>query len=216
MVVTPQKSKLALDIWVKATWEDFVALADDRAYTRTNRFYYDRDAMRIEMAALGPIHARENAIVSKVVSLFATLKNIRIFEYLNCSFRKEPERECQPDLAFYIGEGLRLPASNNSPVNLKEHDPPTLIIEIASTTLNDDLGHKRLLYERLGVREYWVVDVEATEVYAFEIADGRSGRIQASQVLAGLRIATVEEALLRSQSEDDGAIARWLLQTFNA
>ena len=37
-------------------------------------------------------------------------------------------------------------------VNL--YGAPTLTIEVASTTLSDDLGQKRLLYERLGVQEY--------------------------------------------------------------
>ncbi|MEE3719993.1 Uma2 family endonuclease [Tumidithrix elongata RA019] len=86
---------------------------------------------------------------------------------------------------------------------------------MSSTTIQDDLGYKRLLYERLDVREYWVVDAHKAEVFAFAIADGGSGRITRSQVLEGLEISTVEEALQRSQSEDDGAIARWLLQTFN-
>ncbi len=81
--------------------------------------------------------------------------------------------------------------------------------------MQDDLGYKRLLYERLGVKEYWVVNAQTSEVFAFAIADGRSGLVARSQVLAGLEIATVQEALKRSQTEDDGAIARWLLQTFN-
>jgi hypothetical protein len=50
---------------------------------------------------------------------------------------------------------------------------------------------------------------------AFSIADGRSGEIQASQVLPGLTIALVEEALQCSQTQDDGEINRWLLQSFS-
>jgi hypothetical protein len=34
------------------------------------------------------------------------------------------------------------------------------------------------------------------------------------QVLVGLDIATVEAALRRSQTDDDGAINRWLMQEF--
>lgn len=41
---------------------------------------------------------------------------------------------------------------------------------------------------------------------------GRSGEIKDSVVLPGLVIALVEEALKRSQTEDDGEINRWLLQ----
>jgi Uma2 family endonuclease len=80
--------------------------------------------------------------------------------------------------------------------------------------LQDDLGYKRLLYERLGIPEYWVVNAQTSEVFAFTIADRRSGIVERSQVLEGLEIATVQEALKRSQTEDDGVIARWLLQTF--
>ena len=92
---------------------------------------------------------------------------------------------------------------------------PTLVVEISATTIQDDLSYKRLLYERLGIREYWVINAYSGEVFAFAIADGRSGRVTQSQVLQGLEIALVEEALQRSHNnEDDGAIARWLLQTF--
>ncbi len=58
------------------------------------------------------------------------------------------------------------------------------------------------------------MDVVAKEVTAFEVAEGRSGQIRSSQVLPGLTMAVVEEALRRSETEDDGAINRWLLQKF--
>jgi len=205
---------LTTDTWVRASWEEFLALAD-RLEQQKGRFYYDDGCMRIEMAAVGPIHGRDNSVVARTISLFATVKSIRIVEYTNTSFRKARVRECQPDSSFYIGADFRLPPRTNSPVDVNQYDPPTLVIKIASTTLSDDLGRKRLLYERLGVREYWVVDVSTNEAIAFEMLDGGSRQIQDSKVLEGLKIATVEEALRRSQTEDDGAINRWLLQTFS-
>ena len=202
------------DTWVKASWDEFIAFADEPSLEK-GRFYYDHSLMRIEMSPVGPTHAHENSIVTNVIRLFATLTNIIIYEYTNCSFRKKNNAEFQPDVAFYIGSGLKIPPRNNSPVNLNEFDLPTLVVEISSTTIHDDLGRKRLLYERLGIKEYWVIDAYTAEVFAFAIADGRSGRITRSQVLEGLEMATVEEALQRSHTnEDDGAIARWLLQTF--
>jgi Uma2 family endonuclease len=211
---TAPKAEIISDRWVKATWDEFLALADDPKL-ETGRFYYDNHQMRIEMSPVGPIHAHENSIVSNVVRLFATIRNIQIYEYTNCSFRKKGESECQPDIAFYLGADLKLPPRNNAPVDLNKFDLPTLIVEISSTTLQDDLGYKRLLYERLGILEYWVVNAQTSEVFAFTIADGRSGIVERSQVLEGLEITTVQEALKRSQTEDDGAIARWLLQIFN-
>ena len=202
------------DTWVKASWDEFIAFADEPSLEK-GRFYYDHSLMRIEMSPVGPTHAHENSIVTNVIRLFATLTNIIIYEYTNCSFRKKNNAEFQPDVAFYIGSGLKIPPRNNAPVNLNEFDLPTLVVEISSTTIHDDLGRKRLLYERLGIKEYWVIDAYTAEVFVFAIADGRSGRITRSQVLEGLEIAVVEEALQRSHTnEDDGAIARWLLQTF--
>lgn len=204
---------LETDIWVKASWEEFLALAENPDYEK-GRFYYDKGDLRIEMSPIGSSHSQDNNVISNVVSLYATVKNIRIKGLINGSFRKPGIREFQPDLAFYIGS-FRFPPRTNSPIDLQEFEPPTLVVEFGATSLNDDLGRKRLLYERAGIPEYWVVDVKAGDVIAFEISEGRSGEIQESRGLPGLAIALVEEALQRSENEDDGEINRWLLQTFS-
>ena len=206
---------LETDTWVKATWKEFLTLADDSAWEK-GKFYYDQEHMRVEMSPVGPLHGSDNSIVSYVVILFAMLRNIRVVQFANTSFRKAGIREFQPDLAYYIGSDLRVPPKdNNSPVNLDQYDPPNLIIEIGASSFNDDLGSKRLLYEDAGISEYWVDRANTQEVFAFAINGGGSGRIQQSQVLPGLEIALVEEALHRSQTQDDGEIARWLVQTFS-
>lgn len=211
---SPVAEDLVTDTWVKASWEEFVDLEDCPDYADA-RFYYDCSYMRIEMAALGFRHGHQNSIIANVVLLFASLRNIEIVELTNTSFKKERLREFQPDSSFYIGSGLRVPPETNSSVDLNEYDPPTLVLEISTTTLSDDLGQKRLLYERAGVQEYWVNDANTGRVIAFAIAEGRSGEIQESQVLPGLSLSLVEEALQRRKTENDGAITRWLLQTFS-
>lgn len=90
-----------------------------------------------------------------------------------------------------------------------------MAIEISATTLSDDLGEKRLLYERPGVQEYWVVDVEAAKVIAFAVANGGSHQIQVSEILLDLPISIVEEALYRSAIEKERDVNRWLLQQFS-
>lgn len=170
--------------------------------------------------SIGSAHGQDNSILAAVVSLYGTLKDIAYVSFTNGSFRKTGERECQPDLAYYIGDigtgvEVQRPAKNNQPVDVDFWGPPTLAIEIASTTLSDDLGQKRLLYERLGVAEYWVVNVETAKMIAFKVDNGGSWQIDDSEVLPGLKMATIEEALQRSQTEDDGAVNRWLLQQFS-
>ncbi|MCM1982156.1 Uma2 family endonuclease [Lyngbya confervoides] len=206
---------LETDRWVKASWDEFIAIADDPAY-EGGRFYFDHGRMRIEMVPLGSSHSQDDPLVARVISLFATLKGLRFKEISNGSFRKTGERGCQPDIAFYIGAEIRFPPRGDTPIDLDTIEPPSLVVEIASTTLADDLGPKRLLYERLGVAEYWVVDVNGGSITAFEIADGRSGEVRKSLVLPELPIAVVEEALRRGQREDDGVVNRWLLDLFAA
>ena len=167
------------------------------------------------MSAVGPLHGRDNALVAKVISLFATLNNIPIIEFTNSSFRLGTEMECQPDSSFYLSRTSAFVPQTNTPIDVQRFGAPSLVIEIASTTLNDDLGQKRLLYERLGVAEYWVVDAVDKQVFAFEISDGRSGQISISKVLPGLELDWVKEVLKRGQSEDDGVITRWILQLFS-
>ena len=57
----PSSPGIETDTWVRATWQQYVALADQPAY-ESGRCYYDNGWMRIEMAALGPLHAHENSI----------------------------------------------------------------------------------------------------------------------------------------------------------
>jgi Uma2 family endonuclease len=206
---------LETDIWVKATWEEFLNFAEDSAWEK-GKFYYYQEHMRVEMSPVGPLHARHNSIIPYVVILFATLRNIRVVQFANASFRKAGIREFQPDLAYYIGSDLKVPPNDsNLPVDLDEYDPPNLVIEIGASSFNDDLGSKRLLYENAGISEYWVERANTREVFAFAINGGGSGRIQEARVLPGLEIRLVEEALNRSQTQDDGEINRWLIQTFS-
>lgn len=213
MVIAPNL-QLETDIWVKSSPEQFLAIADKINHPKA-KLYYHRGYMRVEMSPVGPLHARQNSIISKVISLYATVKNIRIVELVNASFRQPEKREFQPDLSYYIGAEFKLPPRTNTPINLNEFSSPRLVVEIGASSVNDDLGTKRLLYENSGVEEYWVIDADSDKVIAFSISDGRSGTVQESLVLPGLAISLVESALKRSQTEDDGAINRWLLQTFS-
>ncbi|MGN0606261.1 MAG: Uma2 family endonuclease [Oscillospiraceae bacterium] len=55
----------------------------------------------------------------------------------------------------------------------KYNGAPDFIIEVLSTNRSDDLYRKLYLYQRSGVREYWIVDpkYKKTLVYLFENSD---------------------------------------------
>jgi len=98
-------------------------------------------------------------------------------------------------------------------VNLDSLVSPDLAIEIADCSLLDDLGTKRIIYEELGVSEYWVVDVQKAQVIAFKIIGNRgSERLTESQVLPGLKVALLEEGLRRSRQTDNTEVGNWFLE----
>ncbi|MBE9143377.1 Uma2 family endonuclease [Planktothrix mougeotii] len=216
MVQAPPALKtIATNTWVKATWEEFLALTENPQYAE-GKFYYDQGYVRVEMSPLGSAHSQDNSIISTVIVIYATLKNIRIKELTNPSFRKTGIRDSQPDIGFYIGDNFQFPPRNNSPINLDELTAPNLIVEIGASSFTDDIGRKRLLYEKLGIQEYWVVNVEDNTILAFAVENQGSRLIEESLVLPGLKIALVVEALQRSQTEDDGSITRWLMGAINS
>ena len=209
-----QAQEILIDTWQAIDWQLFQTLTNQHEY-KNGRFYYDHGYMKIEMSPLGANHGRYNAVVARVISLFATLNSISVVEFTNTSYRKTGFQECQPDSSFYLGKITNLPPQSNSPIDLDIYNPPTLVMEISSTTLSDDLGQKRLLYERLGIGEYWVINTGTSQIIALGMADGGSKEIRVSQVLPNLEISVVEEALSLSFNNDDGYINRWLIKLFS-
>jgi Uma2 family endonuclease len=224
----PVPQNFVTDTWVRATWEEYLQLRDSITEQRPDlekaKFYYDAGWMRIEDAGwmrietmpTGSGHSQDNSLLSYVVSLFGGLRKIQFKGFTCGSFRCTGLKECQPDLAFYIAEDIPnpLPPKTTESIDVQIYGAPTLAIEISASTLNDDLGTKRLLYERLGVREYWVVDVANALVIAFAVENGGSREIRVSQVLPGLGMDMIEEVLQRSQTENDAEIVQWLMEQF--
>jgi Uma2 family endonuclease len=65
----------------------------------------------------------------------------------------------EPDLVFVAPDQLEILTAKNI------QGTPALVIEVLSpSTRKRDRHVKRLLYERAGVREYWLVDPEATAI----------------------------------------------------
>ena len=75
----------------------------------------------------------------------------------------------EPDLLFIAGDQLDILTDKNV------QGPPALVIEILSPgTRKTDEQAKRRLFERGGVREYWIVDPEHDLVKVFARQDDRS------------------------------------------
>ncbi|PZO37638.1 MAG: hypothetical protein DCF19_18305 [Pseudanabaena frigida] len=209
---------LITDRWISATWEEFVQILENPLYAES-RCYYDKNQlrqMRIETMPIGSEHALDNGIIYAVIFLYCTLKNLPNKGLLNASYVKTGFQGCQPDISYYIGEIAALAPRSSSIVSLDESPVPNLVIEISSSTISDDLGKKRLLYEQLGTSEYWVVDVQEVKIIALEMLEnGGSRQIAASKLLGGLAIADLEEALKLSREKSQSEVGAWILQKYS-
>jgi Uma2 family endonuclease len=75
---------------------------------------------------------------------------------------------------------------------------PDLVVEVLSlSTASHDRGEKKAIYERNGVREYWLLDWRSRELTVFHLVDGKFdlGSVFSeadkarSEVLAGVEFA---------------------------
>ena len=210
---------LITDQWITATWDEFIQVLENPFYA-DSRCYYDKNQirqMRIETMPVGSEHADDNTIIIFAVSLYCTLTNIPARGLTNCSYSKTGSQGCQPDISYYIGaEASAAAPRNRSIVDLDKSAPPNLVIEISSSTIADDLGKKRLLYEKLGISEYWVVDVQEVKIIALEMLEnGGSRQITESKLLGGLAIADLEAVLKLSREKTQSEVGAWLLQKYS-
>ena len=210
-MVTITKKQIT-DTWVTASWDEYLENIDRPGYEKAKGYYYN-GKYRIEITPIGNDHSKDHSNIHTATSLFAIAKKVAIDIRDNCSYRKAGIKEFQPD-SCYTGDKANVIPWGVGVVNLDEYPAPYLVIEVSNTSLSDDLGQKRLLYEDLQAVEYWVVDVQNVRVVAFAIENEGSRRIKESQVLTGLKIEILTEALQRSRNSNHTEVASWLLEQF--
>jgi Uma2 family endonuclease len=209
------QTKLPTDTWISGSWNEYLQTLVSPEFVKSKGYYFN-GKIRVETMPVGSDHSRDHSLIMFAVSLLATIRGIPFSERDNCTYRKTNIQDSQPDVSYHFGDRADLIPWGTSIVDLDIYPPPDLVIEVSNTSLSDDKGDKRLLYEDLGVSEYWIVDVFNVQIFAFIMVDGGSRRTYQSHILPGLSISLLEEALQRSRQVNQAQVYAWLLSEFQA
>jgi Uma2 family endonuclease len=175
----------------KLTYDDYVLIPEDglRHEILDGEHYVSPAPTLFHQSISGALHAR--------LWLFVRQQGLgRVFSApLDVLFSEHDV--AQPDLVFIAKERAGIMAVPNV------QGAPDLVVEILSpSTRRRDEGLKRSIYERFGVREYWLVDPERRVVQVFrhngsrfdsgpELSAAEDG-VLATPLLPGLEIRVSE------------------------
>ena len=180
IVLVPQRLRLRV--------EDFELLADSGAFADYGKIeLIDGDIyyMNAQWSRHGRVKMRLSfALMSRLAEIGSDLEVL-----VEVSMRAADDSMPEPDVVLTCYRGDRaIPA-----------DTVALVIEIADTTLDTDLGRKVALYAAASVPEYWVVDVNGGRVVQYDRPDGEGyarraeaplGQVLASTTIEGLAVET--------------------------
>lgn len=166
----------------KATIKDYKKLPEGSPYQLI-------EGELVMSPAPKPIHQIVSGNLFEALRKF--LKDKGILLYAPVDVYLDEENVFQPDLLFISEERKDILKEDGA------HGAPDLVVEILSpSTAYYDLRKKKEVYERAGVKEYWIVDPEmrSAEVYVNEKGKFRllqelreKGSIR-SQIIEGLSI----------------------------
>jgi Uma2 family endonuclease len=124
----------------------------------------------VDMSPIGPRHALAvDALTELLVHAVAGRGLVRVQNPITLDSGSEP----QPDLTVVRRSWPGYPNAHPGP------DDVLLLIEVADISLEVDLGVKRELYARAGVREFWIVDLTTDSVLVHRDPDNGGYRFVA-------------------------------------
>ena len=76
---------------------------------------------------------------------------------------------------------------------------PDLVVEVLSrSTMNKDIGIKKSIYERNGVKEYWIISPWAKSIEVYHLIDGKYKLDYAYQIYSNDDLEMLEESELKA------------------
>jgi Uma2 family endonuclease len=202
----------------QVTWGEYLALRDD-ATLDWQKIVFDQGSLWVDMGKEGPNHAAFSDLITALFFIWAFLQpEPALQSYGRCLLELPETHACAPDLVLYRGDNIpRWQTGEPRRIDLSQHRLPDLVGEISDTTLSLDLDEQKRIYAKLGILEYWVIDVKGLRVFAFGLTStGEYAPIEVSQVLTGLPIQLIEQTLERLPEGTNTAAANWFRQQLMA
>ncbi len=111
-------------------------------------------------------HQSISNIISNQLTNFVLLKKSGIVLVAPIDVFFDKHNVLQPDILFISNENMGIIIDD------KIKGAPDFIVEILSkSTGKYDLNQKKLIYEKFGVKEYWIVNPETKEVIGYTLKD---------------------------------------------
>ena len=172
----------------KFTYEDYKNAPEDKRYELL-------DGELLEMPSPKEIHQRLVLLLGSLFLTFVSAKNLGKAYIAPFDVIFTNTDVAQPDVIFVSNERSHIITEDNI------QGAPDLVVEILSpSTAGRDRTFKRTLYERHGVKEYWMVDSDARNITVlflgedgYELADiYGEGQTLTSPTLPGFNL-TLDE-----------------------
>jgi Uma2 family endonuclease len=143
---------------VKFTRDQYRAMAEHGFFDGRNVCLLNGEV--IEMAAMKEPHASGISLaVRAMMRVFPVGYNVRFQMPLDVNTASDPE----PDVVVVPGDERTYRDSPTAPPAADA----VIVIEVAHTTLDQDVTTKAELYATAGIADYWVVDVEHNRLLVF-------------------------------------------------
>jgi Uma2 family endonuclease len=137
---------------IRFNYHDYLQLPEDKRYEILDGDLY-------VVPAPGTKHQRLSLNLEVALYQYAKTRNSGVIYHAPCDVILSEENVVQPDILFVRKERLDIIGERNI------RGAPDLVIEILSpATRTKDLEIKRKIYHGFGVKEYWIVDLDAGTV----------------------------------------------------
>ncbi len=140
----------------KYTYQDYLKLPED------GKRHEILNGELIMTPAPTPLHQLTSGAIYKLLSNYVEQHHLGYVLYAPCDVVLDEFHVVQPDILYISKANKKIISDNNI------NGVPDLIIEIISpTTAYYDLVEKKDIYQRFGVREYWLVDPKRRSIQIF-------------------------------------------------